>query len=316
MSTRCPRSWEVEADVDGRLLPSARPSLERHEASCDDCRRERAALERLAQLSEYGADAAADDLVLRRLRMRTLEEAARVVDAKSSGFSVRWLVVSALSLLLMAGAWSLSRLPLRTTGAAQLARVTTHGAAHWTRSVRDGHERIVLQSGEITIEHGNDMASLTVVVPDGEIDDIGTVFQVLVADAHTRRIAVSQGVVVFRRQGAEPARIEARNIWYEPHAEPVKVAPPVPAAAEPAESAPAQEQATSAAKTRNPPKRQRASTAPSAPATDIMEEDVAYLRVVALLREGRKDEARLAAQRYLHAFPQGLRHKEVEAIAR
>jgi hypothetical protein len=38
--------------------------------------------------------------------------------------------------------------------------------------------------------------------------------------------------------------------------------------------------------------------------------------VIALVREGRSDEARLAARAYLKRFPNGFRRTEVETIAR
>jgi hypothetical protein len=47
-----------------------------------------------------------------------------------------------------------------------------------------------------------------------------------------------------------------------------------------------------------------------------MEEDIAYLQVIALMRDGRREEARLAAKNYLRRFPNGFRRVEVEAIAR
>lgn len=45
------------------------------------------------------------------------------------------------------------------------------------------------------------------------------------------------------------------------------------------------------------------------------DEDVAYLRTLGLLREGRNEEARLAAKEYLERFPNGFRHEEVKKIA-
>jgi hypothetical protein len=44
-------------------------------------------------------------------------------------------------------------------------------------------------------------------------------------------------------------------------------------------------------------------------------EDEAYLHIVALLREGRSAEARLAAFAYLRAYPAGFRRIEVNQVA-
>jgi hypothetical protein len=59
---------------------------------------------------------------------------------------------------------------------------------------------------------------------------------------------------------------------------------------------------------------QRAISTAAAP-QNTAEEDAAYLRVLALLREGRREEARLAAASYLGKFPKGFRRAEVERIA-
>jgi hypothetical protein len=50
--------------------------------------------------------------------------------------------------------------------------------------------------------------------------------------------------------------------------------------------------------------------------TALSSEDLAYLRIVALRREGRSDEARVAAAEYLHSFSEGFRHTEVVAFLR
>lgn len=52
-------------------------------------------------------------------------------------------------------------------------------------------------------------------------------------------------------------------------------------------------------------------TPPSAAA-----EDAAYLGVLSLLRQGRTDDARSAARKYLADFPQGFRRVEMERVAR
>ena len=48
----------------------------------------------------------------------------------------------------------------------------------------------------------------------------------------------------------------------------------------------------------------------------IAEEDLAYLQILALLNEGRKEEALLAARSYVARFPDGFRGPEVRTIAR
>jgi hypothetical protein len=60
--------------------------------------------------------------------------------------------------------------------------------------------------------------------------------------------------------------------------------------------------------------RPSAAAAPDAQ-PNTAEEDAAYLRILALLREGRGDEAKLAAASYLTKFSKGFRRAEVERIA-
>ena len=57
------------------------------------------------------------------------------------------------------------------------------------------------------------------------------------------------------------------------------------------------------------------SIAPEAAHGDGITEDAAYLNLLALLEEGRKAEAVLAARGYLARFPDGFRRAEVRAVA-
>lgn len=56
------------------------------------------------------------------------------------------------------------------------------------------------------------------------------------------------------------------------------------------------------------------SPAPSASGA-VVSEDVAYLRAVRLVRQGRSAEARAAARDYLAAFPNGFREEEMRRVA-
>ena len=58
-----------------------------------------------------------------------------------------------------------------------------------------------------------------------------------------------------------------------------------------------------------------APSAPSAPDRSADAEDRAYLRVVALLRDGREREGRSAARAYLRDYPAGFRRDEMQRIA-
>ena len=77
MGARCPRLWEVEASLDGRLLPDAAELFAQHVAMCADCKQEQAGLLRLAHVCEESEQPSVDPLLLRRLRARTLEAASQ-----------------------------------------------------------------------------------------------------------------------------------------------------------------------------------------------------------------------------------------------
>jgi DNA-binding FadR family transcriptional regulator len=52
------------------------------------------------------------------------------------------------------------------------------------------------------------------------------------------------------------------------------------------------------------------------PPPDAEVEDAAYVKLVALLRAGEVEAARLAARQYLRDFPNGFRREEVGRISR
>ncbi len=254
-------------------------------------------------------------------------------------------------------------------------QVTEGTAADWSRDTSAEAQRVTLREGaiELRIKRAAEDPPFFVVVPDGEIQDVGTVFRVEVKGGVTTSIEVSEGAVVFRRPGHPEVRVEAGEHWPHPipgghgrqgprgaqvwgrpaHASRARRArrpvtsrlPGAPRAlpgARPrrARPRPARPQrarragvprawraAPRSRRARRPSGQPTASgaakaggakgAASSKPATSSgLEEDIAYLRVIALLRDGRREEARLAAKDYLRRFPNGFRRVEVAAIAR
>ncbi|HEY6880694.1 MAG TPA: hypothetical protein VI299_21875, partial [Polyangiales bacterium] len=159
---------------------------------------------------------------------------------------------------------------------------------------------------------------LVVRVPDGEIEDLGTVFSVTVEDGQTREIIVREGRVLFRRHGAPTLQLVAGTSWRDTGKPPeIEVPPPPEPKLEPPLVPPAPAPVAKLKKAR------RASVPAVEPPAEEAHgegdagsaEDAAYLHILALLREGRRDEARLAAFSYLSAFPNGFRAIEVARIA-
>ena len=179
------------------------------------------------------------------------------------------------------------------------------GPAAFDRRPGQTGERVALREGTLAFRTHGAGPKLRVVVPDGELEDVGTEFQVTVAGGRTVAIEVTQGLVVFHRHDAEDVRLPAGSTWHPAAvpaaASPMKIDVRVPAAVG--------SSARSAATVPSAPR-------PVASAPADTGEDAAYLRIVALVRENRRDEARVASQEYLRRFPNGFRRVEVEQLAR
>lgn len=310
MSRTCARVWEVSAARDGRLGAAATSALAGHIDRCEDCRRERDALDDVRERLQEAAAGELDELSLRRLRARTLEAAgnARLAPAQSSR-PVVLLVAGALAL----GAIALLARPSPSVPTAPTARATDvtttdEGGARWSAHEDVESRRIVLREGKVRLAVVRPAGGkrLVVEVPDGEIEDVGTTFHVEVADGHTRRVHVDEGSVVLRLDGQPSIAVAHGQTWQpvprvaaEPPAIASAVAPPAPSAR------PAPRPSASASA---PPARRDADDA------GPEEEDRAYVEVVRLLREGREHEARTAAVGYLRRFPAGFRRAEVEKV--
>ncbi len=371
-SNTCSRSWEVEAARDGRLSEAATLLLSEHLSRCEVCRREQRALSNLKDRLKKELPDEVDELRLRRLRREVLEQANRAliehgteneslpasnrraggqrspsvlrmsegrnIGASQSSAFRRRAILPMVAISLVAAMAVLGWKGL--FGGQPSIQVTDGSGADWSEVRSPTAARVVLREGaiELRIRRTAGDAPMFVVVPDGEIEDIGTVFRVEVKHSATQNIEVTEGTVLFHRPGQPDVRVSAGEHWANPNASKTGsalVAPPLQsAAAEP--QPPPPPSSSSAPKqgspqgSQTPPEAMKdkpktsgsgtttAAEKPNAPPVkvDNLEEDIAYLRVIALLREGRKDEAKLAAKDYLRRFPKGFRRVEVEGIAR
>lgn len=299
----CPRAWEVEAARDGRLLGEALAKHERHRQTCPGCQREH---QLASRLSEVLAGEPVDEVALRRARASLLERAHGRSSVRSRPTWSSWTLAAAVALLVALGFWLRGRAVSTTLQRPTALDVAPADGARWTRRDTETHHRIDLSEGtlELTVTRSAGRRPVVVQVPDGEIEDLGTRFRVVVHDAKTESIVVNEGSVVFRRPALPDVRLSAGERWDAPR---VATASPT-AAAVPEAVAPMP------APARRSPPPSSAPTAATPPASG--EEDVAYLRVVGLLREGRAEEARLEAREYLRRYPDGFRRREMERIGR
>src|SRR6185369_3191645 len=85
----------------------------------------------------------------------------------------------------------------------------------WSRSRVNGREQIALEQGQlrISVPHGARSPALRVLLPDGELEDTGTVFSVSVTGGHTQSVAVEQGSVLLRLREHEPIALGAGQAW-------------------------------------------------------------------------------------------------------
>jgi hypothetical protein len=339
---------------DGRLTGSERASFERHVALCSVCSGEVRALETLAQtLRDANQLDPLDELHARRERTRLLaafDEA--LVSPKRRRFSPSFALAAAASVVVVVTVlW-------RVRAAPPLAAVRADGDTIWSSRMEDQRQRIVLTRGALSIhvDHSRGDGRLIVVLPDGELEDIGTRFTVGADADRTMRVAVTEGRVLLRLRGRPPITIGPGETWrpevpapvagatgaplalpaWEEAEQPEKPAPrelssqsgtpmPSPSASVPASSAsvPARDSSSEFRAALDAlergANRQAANMFADCLAKhprDPRAEDAAYLRAIALQRTGDAIGTKDAAREYLRRYPSGFRRVEMDQLSR
>lgn len=338
MPAACPRLFEAEAMRDGRLAGAERASFVRHTTSCAICRREVEALEALGAALRAGGGGRADELhdLRERTRLVGAFDRALVAPRRRSG-ALRWAPWAATAAAMIAAAILVAR-PRPNVERAPALVVTAAAGAVWSRHGGEGRETIVLEQGElwIRVDHARGATALVVALPDGELEDTGTIFTVSAGDGRTTRVAVAEGSVSLRIRGLPPMTVGRGESWVPAPPSPLPSAPqrgrtPSPArpapprrasaapAATPDEADPALDFRAAVAVLDAGANREAAAAFARFLAThpgDPRAEDAAYLHVIALQRSGADDEMKRAAQEYLRLYPAGFRRGEVEKLSR
>jgi hypothetical protein len=202
MSPSCKRSWEVEAARDGRLQGNEQLSIERHVEGCRECAAEQYRLNVLAARLQALPVVEPDQLQLRRRRQELLARAASESSPEGAGRASQkrvWigLLVAGLAVLLGFGLRTL--LDGQDSQRAFLLLQATPGTVYAQQASAD-KEVVTLTEGQLTfdVQHGEERRSVLVKTPDGEVEDVGTVFTVAVVDGRTHSITVAEGRVVVR----------------------------------------------------------------------------------------------------------------------
>ena len=346
----CPRMFQVEALRDGRLGGGERKSFERHLGACAACAREAAALDRLAEGAMTGLDDArsADDLHVWRERSRLLAAFDGALLSPNRRLRTGRLLFWPAAAVLIGALVVFGRTrPLVEPAHSLRATINADSSAVWSRRPGAGdREEVVLERGAlwIHVDRAAGERRLVVLLPDGELEDVGTTFTVSADGEHTTRVAVEAGRVALRLRGRPPVDVGAGTSWL-PDAP--AVVPPAPAAPPPRGESPRERERSSPLRIARPLRLSQPSVA-AAPdslaefraasaalragdngqaaaafarflaehAADPMAEDAAYLRVIALQRMGAQGDMKRAANAYLERFPSGFRRAEVERLAR
>jgi hypothetical protein len=218
LTPACPRQFEVEAMRDGRLTGPERASFGRHLTTCRACAHEADALDELAR--RLGADGAgglpADELRVARERTRLLADFDRRL-LSTGGGTRRWLLWSATAMAIACGLFVAPRSrPRSQTTEGPGAVVSPEVGTIWSKQVDGDAEKIVLVRGALAVhvDHApSRRGRLVVVLPDGELEDIGTTFSVRAADGRTQQVSVQEGSVLLRVLGSAPIALSAGQTW-------------------------------------------------------------------------------------------------------
>lgn len=351
-TARCPRLFEVEAVRDGRLSGTELARFRTHLTLCADCAREARSLDALGDALREGATSGdSDELRVRRERTRLLAAFdATLVPTLPRPFAKRWrfaaaacAALGALAVVLVFAfglgktrpktpAASATRVPVLP--AREPVTVDADRRARFTRQTEANVERIILESGALSIhvERARSPRRLLLVLPDGELEDIGTTFSVSADGGHTTRVTVQEGSVVLRLRGSPTIVLAAGDAWTRaaPPDAPGSNASPLPAPSLRAGKTAPGVQAPKAAVDNSAGFRvamaefnagnyaeaaQLFGTFITSHPGDARAEDAAYLRVLALQHGGNAGATRQAARDYLGRYPAGFRHAEVESLS-
>jgi hypothetical protein len=333
MKTRkCSRLWLAEAVRDGRVIGAEAVAFERHAMACNDCGDEAKELAELGRRLQSLPTRRPDTLSLRRQRRRLLEE----YDAET--FRIphrRWSstalgVAACLGLVALVGMvwWSRRGHPLFATNpivAGATIEVRPQQGARWSETKGQDIDRVDLLDGAIwlRIERASMRTRVLIALPDGTIEDFGTTLTVHVTGGRTTEVAVEQGEVAVYLKDRPEMRLKGGQSWIAP----AQTAATAPDPSDVEKIAP--RRVASHSETAAPPSGSRAPTtrsiekhssaAPRAEGPDEIAagnaEDLAYMRMIDLLRAGKKSEAQQAARDYLSRFPDGFRRVEVREVA-
>lgn len=316
----CPRLFQVEALRDGRLAGLERTSFERHLVNCTACAHEAEALDALSRALCAISPKEADELQVRRQRTHLLAAFdGRLVNQHGQRLRLRALATLSVTLALGVVLWLFWPVPPGPEiASASHTVIDADATARWSRHADLDRERVVLEHGSlrIRVRQVSGTPPLAVMLPDGELEDIGTTFSVTVTHGRTERVQVDEGSVLLKLRGRPRVVIRAGQTWQAPP----RATPPLPSSEHPREPDRTQrpEQRT-AAREHAPSPRAPAQQAPlvvkpqpsSAPsAGGVPEASEEFRAALAAFNAGQSYSAAQQFQRFAHSHPTDARAED------
>jgi len=325
----CARLWQIEAARDDRLTGKDLASALRHRETCAECTAEAARVSELATgIAQLPAEPL-DAITARRVRQRLLTAFnASVLDPAPARAFPRFAGLLACALVGALGVicfWvGRARAPAAPpTSPSPAVEIQASSGARFSDRVEPRLERVEFDDGSAALTvHPHTGRRVLIELPDGEIEDLGTIFQLRVEDGRTQQISVTDGRIAVRLREQPPFSLGAGETWQREAPRLPAVVATSPAITSSATPSRVVQSAHVATHERAHPLSALPSPAlpiearhegPSADNTNA--EDDAYLGIIDSLRGGRGAEARARAKDYLLRFPNGFRRVEVLNIA-
>ena len=217
----CPLAPQAEALEDGRLSSAERAAFERHAASCAKCASELRALMRLRHGAEWLDQTTPTPLEHRRQQQALLRRVSELrqrgpVQPRRRTFALvlSCALLAAVCIGFALGAWR-SGSEAFVALAAPTYRLDASPGASWQTIEAGAALRLRLGSGSFMLEVDKLTAGQRFVLelPDGELEVIGTQFDVRVEPEGTRRVEVTEGRVALRLRGALPISLGPGESW-------------------------------------------------------------------------------------------------------
>lgn len=215
----CPRLFEVEALRDGRLTGAEVTRFQSHVRTCPACAQEMQAMAMLGDaLRSTTTSPAGNELHVRRERTRLLAAFdARLVPVANSRRPRLWLgAVAALALVALLMLLLRPSRPVTPVAvSSDSVKVQAATTTKWSRRAENQVETITLETGTLSIrvDHQLPHRRLLVLLPDGELEDIGTTFSVTAAAGRTTQVSVQDGSVVLRLRDTPALTLRAGDSW-------------------------------------------------------------------------------------------------------